>query len=126
MSSAAPPVPPPTSRGVAASGQIRAVGDAMWINVGGGYFQTLESTLRRCAVFDARDALADVFVDRDPGLFFFVLQWLRTGQLLVQSDAPTLEALLAEEEFYGVPALRQEISRQLSHVYGARRKPRRD
>lgn len=97
---------------------IRTSAETTTINVGGGCFQALEATLRRCAAFAAPQPLGDVFVDRDPALFWFVLQWLRTGQLLVsQADAAaTLEAIRAEADFYGVPSLADEVSRQLAHV----------
>ena len=87
----------------------------MWINVGGGCFNTLKSTLRKSGTLNRQPTLENIFIDRDPSLFYLVLHWLRTEHLY-GSDIATLEALREEEEFYDIPNLKAEIQRQLSHA----------
>ena len=73
------------------------------LSVGGEIFKTAQSTLAKSAFFrnllsnDYIDAQSDeVFVDRDPRYFRFVLQYLRTGSIETPQLPLTAEGLMNE------------------------------
>ena len=89
------------------------------LNVGGVHFTTVLATLRvhpesaLCSMFtnpiaalkDSKDG--SYFIDRNPTVFGFILDYLRTGTLIVPRE-PTLYTLLRREVgFYGLPVASQ-------------------
>ena len=89
------------------------------LNVGGKYFATILSTLcvhpqsalammftpPIAALRDSRDG--SYFIDRNPKVFGFILDYLRSGTLVVPRD-PVLYTLLRREVgFYGLPVAAQ-------------------
>jgi hypothetical protein len=86
--------------------------ETIFINVGGVYFQTGRATLRDSgsALLASLLEFDNPFLDRDPALFAFVINFLRTGTLQVFGDgARVLEPLMAEASFYGLPQLELQI-----------------
>ena len=53
------------------------------VEVSGVYFYTLNSTLQKCPYFKEIEISQDdiIFVDREPSLFPYILNYLRTGLL---------------------------------------------
>jgi len=87
------------------------------LDVGGAIFSTLSSTLMKApyfssCVFTDKDIF---FVDRDPCLFGYVLNFLRTGRVMCYGweEKCFLESLKLEAMFYGVAEMVDEID---SHV----------
>lgn len=87
------------------------------LDVGGVHFATWRSTLVDAepgSFFAALLRQEDVesegtyFVDRDPTHFRHVLNWLR-GCRTVPSDAPTLDELLEEAEFFGLTSMADSV-----------------
>nr|XP_033804155.1 potassium channel regulatory protein isoform X2 [Geotrypetes seraphini] len=86
------------------------------LNVGGQRFSTLPQTLRRfpdsrlARMLDGSDAElrprdGHVFIDRDGGLFVYVLEFLRTRRLALPADFQDHERLRREADFYELLAL---------------------
>jgi len=86
------------------------------LNVGGHLFSTSLATLNKDpgsmlhAMFSGRfDTKASedgsYFIDRDGTHFRYILNYLRTGQLIVPKDEIIREELLAEAEFYQVEGM---------------------
>ena len=83
------------------------------LNVGGQYFTTSLETLKKDpesvlhAMFSTRfDTKAtkdgSYFIDRDGTHFRYILNYLRTGHLLLPEDKSVLKELLEEAEFYQI------------------------
>ncbi|XP_020624754.1 BTB/POZ domain-containing protein KCTD4-like [Orbicella faveolata] len=90
------------------------------LNVGGHLFSTSLSTLNKDpgsmlhAMFSGRfdtNASEDgsYFIDRDGTHFRYILNYLRTGQLLVPEDNIVRRELLTEAEFYQVEGIINEL-----------------
>eukprot|EP00123_Amoebidium_parasiticum_P020438 comp4999_c0_seq1/m.1092 comp4999_c0_seq1/g.1092 ORF comp4999_c0_seq1/g.1092 comp4999_c0_seq1/m.1092 type:complete len:223 (-) comp4999_c0_seq1:408-1076(-) len=88
------------------------------VNVGGTSFHTSRETLRTRGTYfkgllDQADkshgrAVESLFVDRDPKYFCLILNYMRTGKLLVEGKLVTdlfLEELHLEAQFYGLADL---------------------
>ena len=52
------------------------------------------------------------FIDRDPKYFRVVLNYLRCGQLLIDSDIP-LEAIKCEASYFGLVNLEEELNKRI-------------
>ena len=78
--------------------------------VGGERFTTMPATLLESGSDYFRELLedpdsgdGDLFIDRDPEAFKYVLSFLRTGALVVpESAAHVLKLILLDAEFYGL------------------------
>lgn len=95
------------------------------INVGGKLFACSTATLLRYPdtrlatlldpkADDTSEALKDpedhIFIDRDPDIFMFVLEFLRNGRLSVASYSDDLlERIDADAKFFGIQPLQQAI-----------------
>ena len=83
------------------------------LNVGGVHFVTRTSTLAASNSFfsglvsTCHDA-AEIFVDRDPTHFRYVLNWLR-GVRVVPDDDMVLRELVWEADFYCLPDLKEAL-----------------
>jgi hypothetical protein len=89
------------------------------LNVGGTHFTTVLATLRThpdsalCSMFtqpiaalrDSKDG--SYFVDRNPAVFGLILDYLRTGTLVVPRDPLLYTILRREVGFYGLPVAAQ-------------------
>ena len=94
-------------------------GDIIRVNVGGVAYSTFTGTLRAhptsslaqifenpiAAPRDARDG--SYFVDRNGSVFGLILDYLRTGTLVVPRDPVTYNSLRQEVCFYGLPVAAQ-------------------
>ncbi|XP_027011932.1 putative potassium channel regulatory protein [Tachysurus fulvidraco] len=89
--------------------------DFITFNVGGQIFITKVSTIRRhpqsrfAHMLDETDpefkvVNSQVFIDRDWGLFRFIMEYLRTGRITLSGEFET-DGLLREAEFYNISAL---------------------
>lgn len=81
------------------------------LNVGGTTYSASRDTLSRCPVLSElvdggpRDSQGRVFVDRDGPLFRFVLDFLRSGRLLLPEEFRELARLKDEARHFGLDAL---------------------
>ncbi|KAL9951604.1 hypothetical protein ACROYT_G044299 [Oculina patagonica] len=91
------------------------------LNVGGHFFATSLETLTKDpgsmlhAMFSGRFETkpsedGSYFIDRDGTHFRYILNYLRTGQLLVPEDKTVHRELLAEAEFYQVKGIINELT----------------
>lgn len=91
------------------------------LNVGGQIFVTTLQTLRNDAntmltsMFSGRFDMTprrdgSFFIDRDPTHFRFILNFLRTGKIVVPDDPVARKELLLEAEFYNVEAMIEELT----------------
>ncbi|KAI8519813.1 BTB/POZ domain-containing protein kctd6 [Branchiostoma belcheri] len=91
------------------------------LNVGGFIYTTLRSTLTRypdsalSAMFSPTPTLMTdehgrCFIDRDGKLFRYVLNFLRTSELLLPRNFEELSQLRKEAEFYNIPPLTEALS----------------
>ena len=53
------------------------------------------------------------FIDRDPKYFRYVLNYLRNGQLVIDSDI-SLESLKYEANYFGLVNLEDELNKRIS------------
>lgn len=100
------------------------------LNVGGQYFSTTRETLSAAghSFFSGlisgsfgilRDSKGCVFIDRDPKLFRYVLNFLRSQctSLAVETDSRAkLRAILIEAEFFQVSPLIEHIQQRLGEL----------
>ena len=88
----------------------------IWLNIGGSYFATRRSTLGQgnllslCVDSDE----TDIFIDRDPTNFRYILNWLRGGKCLPHDDA-VLEELKVECDYYSIDEMKEAIRKKLSN-----------
>ncbi|XP_078354273.1 uncharacterized protein LOC144638857 isoform X2 [Oculina patagonica] len=91
------------------------------LNVGGHLFSTSLATMTKDpgsmlhAMFSGRfdtkpSEDGSYFIDRDGTHFRYILNYLRTGQLIVPEDKTVRKELLAEAEFYQVQGIINELT----------------
>lgn len=97
------------------------------LNVGGGSFTVLMSSLEKSQYFakllcggeDLEGTYygedGNLFLDRDSDMFAHILQWLRKGKINVK-DEETLMNLRDEAEFFELGELAAEINKKLDTV----------
>ena len=54
------------------------------------------------------------FIDRDPSYFRIILNYLRCGQLIVDSNSLPLEAVKIEASYFGLVGLEEEVNQKIS------------
>ena len=90
------------------------------LNVGGQYFTTTLQTLTKdkgsmlhamfSGRYDSKPAEdGSYFIDRDGTHFRYILNYLRTGRLLLPKDELVREELLEEAEFYQIHDILEEL-----------------
>merc|ERR1711934_107468 len=92
------------------------------INVGGVKFTTLRSTLLRYShsilarmingkIPPRRDSEGNAFLDRDPQIFKFILEFLRSSKVVISDDLiqGILPQLLHEAEYFMIDPLVEEL-----------------
>lgn len=76
----------------------------VYLNVGGCLFATRRDTLQGVGFFsglvESNDGM-ELFVDRDPTHFRYILNWLRGSRCLPEDDQ-TLTELMWEADFYAL------------------------
>ena len=95
------------------------------LNVGGTKFETTRQTLLNdpnsmlAKMFDPVSPLQPgvkvdgaYFIDRDPNYFRIVLNYLRSGQLIVDTNIP-LEAIKTEASYFGLVSLEAELNEKI-------------
>lgn len=87
----------------------------VYLNVGGLYFPTRRSTLLTSTSFfagliRAHPDCCELFVDRDPTYFRYVLNWLRGVRYLPEEDS-MLQELYWEADYYCMPDLKDAVLR---------------
>ncbi|XP_022810466.1 uncharacterized protein LOC111347492 [Stylophora pistillata] len=99
---------------------------AIKLNVGGKIYKTTQETLRKdpnsmlCAMFSGRFELKQdeedgaYFIDSDPELFRYILNYLRKGELHFPEDKAIRKDLLAEAKFYQVQGIIDELEKTSS------------
>jgi len=95
------------------------------LNVGGTHFPTHRETLLTAGGSFFVKMLSNdsnftvspdgtYFIDRSPGTFTYILNYLRDGELFINSDDEYLRRhLLADAEYYGLPELKDYLNRML-------------
>lgn len=95
-------------------------GTTVKLNVGGQYFSTSVHTLNKdpgsmlhamfSGRFDTKPAEdGSFFIDRDGTHFRFILNYLRTGKLLLPEDKMIAKEVLAEAEFYQIHGIVDQL-----------------
>lgn len=84
------------------------------IDVGGVCFVSLNTTLKKspylCNLINANEDY--IFIDRDPTLFYYILNYLRSNMLYLSTDDKNLlEYLKDEATFYGLDELVPRIQK---------------
>ncbi|KAF2355451.1 Potassium channel tetramerization-type BTB domain, partial [Trinorchestia longiramus] len=101
------------------SSSASAVGDIIHLNVGGERFSTSRQTLSWMPdtfftsllsgrISTLKDNTGAIFIDRDPALFRWILQYLRTRE--ISTKGYDIAELKHEAEFYGVSGLVKRLS----------------
>lgn len=90
----------------------------VYLNVGGVVFVTRRSTVEQTAFFEAAlrcraDDCDELFVDRDPTFFRYILNWMRGVTQLPEDDA-VLQELAWEADYYGLVPMSNAIIRTKS------------
>ena len=114
--------PPPSTTTTATLKDTRA--DWVLLNVGGKHFLTTRSTLSKEESFLGRlcqcepDLKTDVddkgayLIDRDPNYFNVVLNYLRHGKLILETNLVE-EGVLEEAEFYNIRPLIELVKEKI-------------
>ncbi|GMR29913.1 hypothetical protein PMAYCL1PPCAC_00108, partial [Pristionchus mayeri] len=124
---------------------LHHVRELIGLNVGGTHYVTLYETLARFRSpyferlvtlnqtsgkifqFDSNiifDASGAIFINRDGGLFRYVLQYMRDGKnAVLPEDLALLRQLRREAEFFGLGGLKELVDEQI-HVVKQRRDER--
>ena len=96
---------------------------AVHVYIGGVCFVTNRSTLMTTPFFasllDTTPDTTEVFVDRDPTHFRYVLNWMR-GVRYVPDDDATIQELRWEADYYGMRDLAEVLTR-CKHYFSAQR-----
>ena len=82
------------------------------VDVGGVAFYTMRSTLMKSAYFQRRLVEEEdyIFVDRDPFVFYYILNFLRSNSIHISNEEHALiEALKTESKFYGIIGLEYSL-----------------
>ena len=81
------------------------------INVGGAHFETTSATLGKSPVLArlCADAENIAFVDRDGGLFSYILSYLRTGKLWTPRDESLNQLIAVEAAYFELDELRDAV-----------------
>lgn len=88
--------------------------DVVHLNVGGVFFYTTRTTLNLCestlkSIVNARPDEVEFFIDRDPSLFRYILNWLR-GVPCLPMEPHLREELWYEADFYGILEMGARLS----------------
>ena len=85
------------------------------VEVSGVYFYTLHSTLQKCPYFTEMNISSPddvIFVDREPSLFPYILNYLRTGELCsICEDKTIINQLKSEAKFFGLTNLLKALEK---------------
>lgn len=104
------------------------LGRRVVFNVGGQQFETTVATLQTQAghlllnlldpdgLYKQRDNHEAIFIDRNPALFPYILDYLRKGKVNLKPKQHWLEDLLDEATYYGLSQLATEVSRRLNEI----------
>lgn len=91
------------------------------IDIGGVYYFSTESTLRKSPTLNAaiqqhsqEQEDIPLFVDRDGGIFHHVLYYLRNNSVPSLEDSSYIEMLVVEAGYFGLRGMELQLSRQLS------------
>lgn len=89
------------------------------LNVGGVYFETTSKTLSKSETllnqYDSENEKI-LYIDRDPYLFPYVLNYMRNGELVVYKDRVLLESLKYEAKYFKLPQLELKVSENLESL----------
>ncbi|CAJ0959825.1 unnamed protein product, partial [Mesorhabditis belari] len=102
--------------------------DVIRLNVGGTSFCTTRSTLLRdpaclfAKILETEDDVASIvhlddgsiFIDRDGAMFVHILQYMRSGKLILPENFKDLSRLMDEAHFFNMKILQEEIGATLS------------
>lgn len=87
------------------------------LNVGGHLYTTLKSTLNGYISIALMDILkncdkdGNVFIDRDGRMFYYILGFLRTGELCLPEDFSDFDSLTKEVIYFDIPELTSSLKR---------------
>ncbi|XP_066929527.1 BTB/POZ domain-containing protein KCTD16-like [Clytia hemisphaerica] len=98
------------------------ISDSIELNVGGTVYTTtgwilarehtswLAKNLESMAMLDRRGRY---FIDRDGGLFRYILEYLGTGEIRISKNFPDIESLRKEATFYGLKIMKRMLDKHL-------------
>jgi len=105
-----------------------SLNDVVFLNVGGEKLETTRQTLLNdptsmlAKMFDPVSPLQPgvlrdgaYFIDRDPKYFRIILNYLRSGQLILESSVP-IEAIKTEASYFGLVGLEEIVNQKLAET----------
>ncbi|EYC09464.1 hypothetical protein Y032_0060g3132 [Ancylostoma ceylanicum] len=98
----------------------RTMPDIVVLNVGGKKFSTTAETLRSTKAGDHTYftnldcSQGEIFIDRDPTVFKYILNYLREGRVIIPGDMFTRELIMEDAKFYGL----KKFARMLEWAMG--------
>ena len=85
--------------------------------VGGVYFETTTKTLEKSEIFHNYNKDNEIlFVDRDPYLFSYVLNFMRNGEIVAYQDRVLLQSLVYEAKYFKLTELEQKLYEMLDSI----------
>ena len=88
------------------------------ICVGGVYFETTTKTLAKSEIFNdySKEDTELLYVDRDPYLFPYVLNFMRNGEIVAYRDRVLLESLVHEAKYFKLIELEKQLNKMLDSI----------
>lgn len=88
------------------------------ICVGGVYFETTTKTLAKSEIFNDynKEDTELLYVDRDPYLFSYVLNFMRNGEIVAYKDRVLLESLVHEAKYFKLIELERQLNEMLDSI----------
>lgn len=90
----------------------------VYIDVGGVFFETSLKTMEKSPLLlrAYEEDAENVFIDRDPSLFPYVLNFLRNGILVTPHDKHLLQLIELEGDFFELPELVESAASSASRL----------
>lgn len=107
-------------------GEGQELANIIWLNVGGREYVTSKSTLQNISDSMLATLISTslpsamvngaYFIDRDPDMFAYVLEYLRASSVELPCSAVILRQLEKEAEYFMLPGLLQQVRSKLHEV----------
>merc|ERR1711951_105511 len=99
-------------------GELVEDNDLVKLNIGGSVFHTMKKKLNICRNLrlenQIRLASGEYFIDRDPRLFRYILQYLRDNTKVPTRNRNFLTELWKEAQYYGIDPLIADLEKKMN------------